>query len=292
MKIYGMDFTSAPRPKKPITYTECILENGILRVNNLRNLENFNRFEDFLDNEGEWILGIDFPFSLPRKLITNLKLPLSWEGYVEIIAKMDKQAFEDMLTQYCHSRPKGDKHHFRVTDKKAKSCSPMMLYGTPVGKMFYQGAPRLLKSSVSILPSRPVNVSRIVVEAYPKLVAMKWIGKRGYKNDTRKKQSDEQKTARTDIVSGLCSWELRSYYGFDIEFSEILMSEFIEDPTGDNLDALLCAIQTGWAYEQRYQGYGIPSDCDTLEGWIADPDLLSSPRRHLYTSHALALSPD
>ena len=173
MKIYGMDFTSAPRRKKPITYTECTLKNSILRVNNLRSLENFNCFEDFLNNEGDWILGIDFPFSLPRKLITNLELPLSWEGYVEITAKMDKHTFENMLTEYCHSRSKGDKHHFRVTDKKAKSCSPMMLYGTPVGKMFYQGAFRFLKSSVSILPGRSIIGSRIVVEVYLKLVVMK-----------------------------------------------------------------------------------------------------------------------
>jgi hypothetical protein len=276
MKIYGMDFTSAPRRKKPINYTECTLRNGILRVNNLRFLKNFNNFEDFLDHKGEWILGIDFPFGQSKKLIRNLKLPLSWEGYVEIVAKMDKQAFEEMITQYCNSRPKGDKFCFRVTDKKAKSCSPMMLNGVPVGKMFYQGAPRLLKSNVSILPNRPLNGSRIVVETYPKLVAMKWIGKRGYKNDTKKKQSDEQKTARIEIVQGLCSGELQSYYGFDIELSEKLRAALIEDPTGDNLDALLCAIQTGWAYEQRDQGYGIPSECDPLEGWIVDPDLLDS----------------
>jgi len=87
MKIYGMDFTSAPRRKKPITCTECTFENGVLQVNNLRNIEDFNQFEDFLNIEGDWILGIDFPFSLPRKLITNLGLPLTWEDYVEIIAK-------------------------------------------------------------------------------------------------------------------------------------------------------------------------------------------------------------
>lgn len=87
----------------------------------------------------------------------------------------------------------------------------MTLYGTPVGKMFNQGAPRLLKSRVSILPSRPTNGNSIVVEAYPKLVAMKWIGKHGYKNDTKKKQTDEQKTARSEIVSRLCSGELRDY---------------------------------------------------------------------------------
>lgn len=274
MKVYGMDFTSSPRRKKPITYTECTIENGNLQVNNLGNIVNFDQFEDFLDTDGEWILGIDFPFCQPRKLITDLELPLSWEAYVEIIAKINKKAFEDKITEYCHSRPIGDKHHFRKTDKKAKSCSPMTLYGTPVGKMFYQGAPRLLKSSLSILPCRPINGNRIVVEAYPKLVAMKWIGKRGYKSDTKKKQSNEQKNARSEIVRGLCSSELQSYYGFDIELSNKLKSDIIKDPTGDNLDALLCAVQTGWAYVQRDQGYGIPLDCDSLEGWIVDPDLL------------------
>lgn len=56
--------------------------------------------------------------------------------------------------------------------------------------------------------------------------------------------------------------------------SEKLRAALIEDPTGDNLDALLCAVQTGWAYKQRDQGYGIPSDYDPLEGWIVDPELL------------------
>ena len=50
---------------------------------------------------------------------------------------------------------------------------------------------------------------------------------------------------------------------------------FIQDGSGDQLDGLLCAIQAGWAYTQRDHNYGIPADCDPLEGWIADPVLIS-----------------
>ena len=45
----------------------------------------------------------------------------------------------------------------------------------------------------------------------------------------------------------------------------------LDDPTGDTLDALLAAIQAGWAYSQRALNYGIPPDCDPAEGWIVDP---------------------
>lgn len=177
MIVNGIDFTSTPTRKKPITCVECILDNKILHVNNLYNITDFHQFEDFLCRDDTWICGIDFPFGQARKLIQNMGWPLFWEGYVEIISQMEKDEFEGKIKRYCDSRPKGDKHHFRVTDKKAKSCSPMTLYGTPVGKMFYQGAPRIMKSGASILPYHPTKAKSIIVEAYPKLVAQKWIGK-------------------------------------------------------------------------------------------------------------------
>lgn len=30
-------------------------------------------------------------------------------------------------------------------------------------------------------------------------------------------------------------------------------------------------VKAGWAYSQRDRNYGIPADCDPLEGWIVDP---------------------
>jgi predicted RNase H-like nuclease len=48
------------------------------------------------------------------------------------------------------------------------------------------------------------------------------------------------------------------------------------DPTGDHLDALLCAIQAAWAWTMRDHAYGAPRDADAIEGWIADPSLTNN----------------
>ncbi|MFL5655604.1 MAG: hypothetical protein ACJ8CB_15685 [Ktedonobacteraceae bacterium] len=37
---------------------------------------------------------------------------------------------------------------------------------------------------------------------------------------------------------------------------------------GDDLDALLCAVQAAWVYTQRDNGYGVPAQCERDEGWI------------------------
>ncbi len=68
MKIYGIDFTSAPSYRKPITCVECILNKSILKVNSFINFYNFNEFEKFLDQGGEWVAGIDFPFWSTKKI--------------------------------------------------------------------------------------------------------------------------------------------------------------------------------------------------------------------------------
>jgi hypothetical protein len=47
--------------------------------------------------------------------------------------------------------------------------------------------------------------------------------------------------------------------------------DLAEDPSGDRLDALLCAIQAAWAWTQRDPGFGLPEHVDPLEGWIFDP---------------------
>jgi len=56
-------------------------------------------------------------------------------------------------------------------------------------------------------------------------------------------------------------------YGFAVEAPISLA----DDPSGDSLDALLCAIQAAWSWRQRHNGFGAPHNVDPLEGWIADP---------------------
>ena len=50
----------------------------------------------------------------------------------------------------------------------------------------------------------------------------------------------------------------------------------IADPTGDTLDAILCALQSAWSHRTTNPLGRIPDTADKLEGWIVDPCLLSS----------------
>ncbi len=271
MKIYGFDFTSAPSRKKPITCAACELHGNLLCVQDCLRLTSFEDFEAFLRSHGQWLAALDFPFGQPRKLISNLGWPETWEGYMRIIASMGKKEFEETLKRYRESRQTGDKQHLRATDAYAGARSPMMLHRVPVGKMFFEGATRLLRSEVSILPCRPVDDSRIVVEGYPALVARRLVGKRSYKSDERGKQTIEREEARLEIIRGLCSSEMLERYGFEVELSAEMGERLVEDAMGDELDAVLCGVQGGWAWLQRGSGYGIPEACQKMEGWIVDP---------------------
>ena len=72
MKIYGVDFTCAPRRAKPITVAAGFLEGKALVVDEVERLESFSAFEAMLTRPGPWVGGFDFPFSLPRELVRDL----------------------------------------------------------------------------------------------------------------------------------------------------------------------------------------------------------------------------
>ena len=275
MNIFGLDFTSTPTKRKPITCVACELHETLLHVQNCLLLPSFTAFEAFLQTPGPWLAALDFPFGQPRKLITNLGWPSSWKDYIQLIASMDKTTFEETLTTYCQSQPAGDKLHLRTVDKLAGAISPMMLHRVPVGKMFFQGAPRLLASGVSILPCHSTPDNRIAIEGYPSLVARKWLGKRSYKSDERGKQTSTREDARRELVQKLCSDELLAHYGCTLAIADDMTTMLIHEPMGDALDALLCAIQAAWVYLQRDKGYGIMAEYNRDEGWIADPAIVS-----------------
>jgi hypothetical protein len=274
MKIFGVDFTSAPNRRKPIVCVEGEITGQTLHIHRDIKIASLNEFEVFLKRKGPWIAGFDFPFGQPRQLVENLQWPNTWADYVANIAVMSQVEFEETIAHYRQSRPKGDKHHLRATDKKANALSPMMLHGVPVGKMFFKGVPRLLRASISILPCHPTDDNRIALEAYPALVARRWLDKTPYKSDTQSKQNLENETARRQLIEVLQSEQPLSSYNIRLELKDTQATDAVNDPTGDYLDAVLCAIQAAWAYTQRENDYGIPAYCDPLEGWIIDPKLL------------------
>ena len=276
MEVIGVDFTSRPCRAKPITKACCQFDNEWLHIVSFEDITSFDGFEALLQRPEPWIAGIDLPFGQSRKLVTNLGWPLSWSGYVELVASMSREEFVEVLESYKAPRSKGDKEHRRLTDERAGAISPQKLYGVPVGKMFYEGARRLLCSAASIEPVRPTSDGRVIVEAYPALVARRWAGRGGYKTDTKSKQSEAHRIARIQIVDGLVSDQFQEVYGYALQFSDHDRDRMIDDSTGDQLDAVLCAVQATWAWLKRNEGYGIPENADLLEGWIIDPALITT----------------
>lgn len=75
MKLYGIDFTSRPRRRKPITCLECTLTDDRLQAGELTTWEDFAGFEAALRRPGPWIAGIDFPFGQARRFIETISWP-------------------------------------------------------------------------------------------------------------------------------------------------------------------------------------------------------------------------
>ncbi len=291
MRVFGLDFTSAPTSnrsqavrRKRLTLVSAQLDSQVLTVENLQDLNgptvgDYSNFERWLQTSGPWIAGIDFPFAQPAALIAALGWPTtSWSSYVAHVRRLGKAAFEAQIIGYRGSKPPGRKHLRRPVDVWARSISPMMLHGVPVGKMFFQGAPRLLDSPASIPGLRPVKgETRTIVEAYPGLVARRWLGASSYKNDDLKRDDPAKRSARQDLIRAIAGDptvpgpSIASVYGFTVTMTEVSAASCIQDPTGDRLDSILCAIQAAWAFTQKAENHGMPAEADPLEGWIADP---------------------
>jgi hypothetical protein len=274
MKVYGLDFTSAPGRKKPLIVLGCRLEDNLLRIEDSETLTDFGGFEDFLSCPGPWVCGMDFPFGQPRSLVAALGWPEGWEGYVGEVGGLSKDDFEDAIRADMATRPPGSKWRHRLADRRSGSSSAMMLFRVPVGKMFYQGAPRLLASGVRVEPCRRNGDARVAVEAYPAVVARRFLGRTAYKRDAVP-DTPERRSARETLITGLASETLEQIYGFTVEMDDHWREEFVADPSADALDSLLCAVQAAWAYLERDESYGVPPECDPDEGWIVDPALLT-----------------
>jgi len=269
MDIYGIDFTSTPKRNKPITCLHCVLNGDTLQAGELQEWQSLSGFEKALSNPGPWIAGIDFPFGQARRFIETIGWPDTWQGYTDYVGTLDRKTFSAQLDDYRADRQAGDKEHKRACDKIAGSISPQKLYGIPVGLMFFEGAPRLRQSGVSIPGLQEGDPKRVVVEAYPGVMARSIIGRRPYKQDTKAKQTPEQHEARHDLLQAILDGACYDTYGIRVEAPLTLA----DDPSGDQLDALLCCIQTTWAWQNRSAKYGMPDDMDALEGWIADPHI-------------------
>ena len=272
MKIFGIDFTSAPGKRKPITIADCDLDRRTLRVNQMRLALDFEAFEAQLATRGPSVAGFDFPFGLPSEFLQAAQLPTAWCDYVATIARGGREKFEFAVQGFIASQPELSKHPRRMTDQKADSASPLNIVNPPVGKMFFAGAPRLLSAGINVQPCCPNKDRRIALEAYPALAARALVGGQtlSYKSNSRANDTENKAAARRTIVAALGDSKKMKIYGFTVAMGSRLQRELIVDSSGDRLDGVLCAVQAAWAYRRRKENWGIPAGY-AHEGWIVDP---------------------
>lgn len=272
MLLLGVDFTSAPSARKPITAALGRLREGRVRLEAIRQYPDWPSFEALLGSAGPWCGGFDFPFGLPRELVLQLGWPLDWAGLVKQVRALGKPAFKAALDGVRESRPVGSRYIHRVTDIPAQSHSPMKLVNPPVGLMFFEGAPRLLAAGVTLPGMHQGDPARIALEAYPALLARRFT-RDSYKSDTRAKQTPERRVARERILAGLEAGQPGSP---GLCYAPVLRGQLLEDASGDSLDAVLALLQAARAWSLRDYHFGLPPGMDSLEGWILSVEPLES----------------
>jgi hypothetical protein len=280
MKIVGVDFTSAPTRRKPITVARGWVQGSVLTVAALDQLETLDAFEVMLREPGPWLGGFDLPFGLPRALVMELGWPVQWPALIMHFAQQSRASLREQFKAFCDRRPSGHKFAHRATDGPAGSSPSMKWVNPPVAWMLHAGAPRLLGAGVNIPGLHVTDASRTALEAYPGYVARS-ITRASYKSDTASKHTEARRAAREAIVdaleTGACAAlaVARPLAGdptadlppLRIAMANTLRARLIDDGSADLLDAVLCAAMA--AHASRLPSHGIPVDVDPIEGWIA-----------------------
>jgi hypothetical protein len=277
VRIAGVDFTSAPTARKPITIAEGRLAHscGTLLITRHRRLPSLAAFDEWLAAPGACVAGCDFPFGLPRPFLVDqgwgvasaaggVREP-TWDEVVCRVASLGRPELVARCRSWSAARPAGAKFAHRVTDGPAGSSPSMKWVNPPVVLMLHAGAPRLMAAGWTIPGLRAGDPQRIAFEAYPGMLAREVAGRVSYKADDGRHHDPARRTVRLAIMDAL--EQGRHRLGIRVRFGAGLREPCIEDGTADTLDAVLCAVQAAWGWQRRDRGFGLPARVDPLEGW-------------------------
>ena len=269
--VIGVDFTSAPRPRKPLAVAVGRLIGGraaAYRVEEILELATLADFDALLREPGEWLGGFDLPFGQPRTLIEHEGWPTDWRRFVRFYCAAPRDSLRDVFRRWCAGRPAGDKFAWRKADRPAGSSPAMRWTNPPVAWMMHAGIGRMLAGGLAFpahrVAGRGAARGRIALEAYPGFTARQ-VCRRSYKSDTPALQTPERRANRRTILAALVAGTA----GLDVrlDVTDALARRMIADGAGDLLDAAICGLQA--AHASRLPRYGLPRDLDPLEGWIA-----------------------
>ena len=150
LHLLGVDFTSVPSRRKPITVARGQCSGGVLRVSGVEALTAMPAFEALLAEAGPWLGAFDFPFGLPRAFTEALALGADVAQVSAAVHARcaDRMAFRALVDGWGQGLP------HRATDLALgvglRSTSPLQTRYVPVGFMWFEGLSRLLAAGVSL----------------------------------------------------------------------------------------------------------------------------------------------
>jgi hypothetical protein len=86
-----------------------------------------------------------------------------------------------------------------------------------------------------------------------------------YKNDSRGKQTVAHQAVRVQIIRAI---KAGKPHGIKVKLAEAVERRMADDPSGDSIDSVICALQASWGEQRGAPRYGLPEDVDSIEGWI------------------------
>jgi hypothetical protein len=262
--LVGVDFTSRPTRRKPITVAHGERSGALLRLAGIEHHATLEGYARWLAEPRPWIGAFDLPFGLSRELVEALGWPTQWLPLMRHYAALSRPQVRATFAAFCAARPVGAKFAHRACETPAGSSPSMKWVNPPVAYMLHAGVPPLIAAGVHLPGHHDGDAARVALEAYPGLLARELIGRRSYKSDERAKQTGERLIARKDCIEAL---ELgRSRLGLRLKLSHAQRESLVDDAMGDRLDAVLCLVQAAWASTQPR--FGLPTNVDPLEGWI------------------------
>ncbi len=268
--MFGVDFTSAPSTRKPITVAVGLVDPAAraYRLEEVRGLDSLAAFDTFLRGGTEpWLGGFDLPFGQPRPLIEHEGWPTEWAAFVRFYCGQPRDTLRTAFKRWCDARPAGDKFAWRQADKPAGSSPAMRWANPPVAWMMHAGIGRMVDAGLTFPAHRHAGgrgAARVALEAYPGFTARQ-ICRKSYKSDTAAGRTADRAANRDTILRALVNGTAGLAIGLAIDHS--WSRRLLDDARGDLLDAVICGLQA--AHAATLPGYGLPPTVDPLEGWIA-----------------------
>jgi len=253
-QVIGVDFSGAAKAGKTAWLAELDVDDGTLHLRALKSLGRWAGGDDratvckyltgrILDADAT-LFGMDFPFGLPIELGLG-----GWTDQLAAVRQFDGTAKDFGRHLVDVSRSVGETMHIRrTTDRETQT--PFDCYHYRIIYQTYHGMGDVLAAiadapATAVLPfqyRRLPRCRRVVVEACPSSTLKRLnLPHRLYKQSGGKPPDKIHQTTRREILRGLP----------DLNFTAYQRRVMMTDPGGDALDAVIAAVGSWWAYQNR-----------------------------------------